>query len=152
LSDSEYARLLSEIWTDTEQPSRILNSWIELFTNPRLKREYLMSPEELAYYHALPDQVQIWRGAGHPCYARGISWTTDTYQAAWFAVRFARNEGSVRIFSVTVSRKAIIAYFSGGTESEVIIDPRSLGTVQGLPRTTAEITAADRRKQNREHA
>jgi hypothetical protein len=97
LDDAEYARLLGEVWTDTEVPGGNLRGWIKLFTNPRLRRELLMSPEELASYQALPDLVEIWRGVAQPRYARGISWTTDPDQAAWFAMRFA-GEGSGRIY------------------------------------------------------
>lgn len=89
LSDAEYARLLADAWIDAERPSRNLDSWIALFTAPRLQRELLMTPDELAHYRALSDPVRIWRGAGRPRYARGISWTTDADQAAWFAQRFA---------------------------------------------------------------
>jgi hypothetical protein len=146
LSDTEYARLLAKIWQDTELPSRILDSWIRLFTHPRLQREFLMTPKELAAYRALPDSVRIWRGVRWPRYARGISWTTDPDQAAWFAQRFASNDGG-RIYSVTVRRQAIIAYFA--RESEAILDPRSLGPLRAAPLTPAEIQAAANRRKGR---
>lgn len=148
LSDAEYARLLSLIWQDTELPGAILDSWIRLFTNPRLQREFLMTPEELSYYRALPDSVRIWRGARYPRYARGISWTTDPDQAAWFAQRFASKDGG-RIYSVTVGREAIIAYFAGRKESEVIVNPRSLGPLRAAPWTPAQIQAAANRCKER---
>jgi hypothetical protein len=47
LSDTEYGHMLAEVWQDTEWPSKNLHSWIQLFTNPRLRRELLMDPRRL---------------------------------------------------------------------------------------------------------
>jgi hypothetical protein len=146
LDEAEYGRLLRDVWQDAERPWRYLSEWIQLFTNPRLRREFLMIPEDLAFYNALPESVTIWRGCAAPRHARSISWTTDPDQAAWFAQRFSDKGG--RIYSIAVNREAIIAYFSDRSESEVIIDPRKLGPLRAAPWTEAEIrVAADRRSQ-----
>lgn len=52
-----------------------------------------MQPEDRAFYDALPDEIEVWRGwhSGNPVGSLGLSWSTDRAVAVWFARRF---EGS----------------------------------------------------------
>jgi len=120
VSDAEYWHLLAVVWTDTEGPTQHRRLWLDLFRCDRPGRHNLMTESERTFLEALPDPVTIYRGAPEKG-KRGISWTVDPERAAWFAVRFNIEEGHV--YSASVPKSRIFAYFEERDEREVVIDP-----------------------------
>jgi hypothetical protein len=52
-----------------------------------------------------------------------MSWTTDPDTAAWFAHRFGHRG---EVFTTTLAKRKILAYFDDRSEREVLIDPRRI--------------------------
>ena len=121
LSDTAYWKLLSEIWTDTENQWQNHEEWKELLSSARSSRHYLMNEEEFNLLQSLPDEVTIYRGCQPGINENGLSWTTDKAKAEFFAKRFSK-EGI--ILEKTISKSDIIALLTGRGESEVIYEER----------------------------
>lgn len=119
MRDAEYWQMLAHIWMDTEAPSRRKSLWLGLFGSRRNDRDQLMSRAEHAALAALPEVVQLYRGAP-PRFARGMSWTTDWHKARWFADRF--HNGGV-VYTARVAKAQFLAFLLGRGESEAVIDP-----------------------------
>jgi hypothetical protein len=122
MTDAQYWQMLGDLWTDTEVPGRWKGVWLGLFDSKRTNRHALMSPEEHAALAALPSRVQLYRGAP-PHYARGMSWTTDSGVAHWFANRF-QNGGVV--YTAKVEKSEFLGYFLARKEFEAVINPRNM--------------------------
>ena len=122
MSDSDYWATLREIWIDSEASSANRGVWLRLFASARKCREHLMESADHAAFAGLPDPVRIYRGGVLP---RGISWTTDTQCARFFAERFDFNGGG-EIFVTEVPRRKLLAYFVGCGEAEAVIDSRRI--------------------------
>ena len=130
MSDADYWKVLSEIWTDTECPNVYRKYWLSLFMSPRSRRDCLMSDEEHAALAILPDPIRIYRGA-EPKYRRGISWTTEANRAAWFADRNMRPLGRTpnenrMVFTAVIQKRKVLAHFLDRDEAEIVIDPRRI--------------------------
>jgi hypothetical protein len=121
LTDTQYWKLLSEIWTDTENQWQGLAKLKKLLASPRPNRHYLMNEEEFNLLQSLPDEVTIYRGCQPGINENGLSWTTDKAKAEFFAKRFSK-EGI--ILEKTISKSDIIALLTGRGESEVIYEER----------------------------
>jgi len=81
-----YWSILSQVWSAAEAPGiEEEMDWRALFADARPKRECLMGIDDKRAYERLPEVVRVYRGAGHPDFARGLSWTLDHEEAAWFA-------------------------------------------------------------------
>jgi hypothetical protein len=81
-----YWSILGQVWSAAEAPGIEEDvDWRSLFADPRPKRECLMGVDDKRAYKCLPEIVQVYRGAGHPDFVRGLSWTLDCEAAAWFA-------------------------------------------------------------------
>jgi len=81
-----YWSILGHVWSAAEAPGiEDEVDWRALFADPRPEREYLMGVDERRAYRRLPQIVHVYRGAGHPDFAQGLSWTLDYEEAAWFA-------------------------------------------------------------------
>jgi hypothetical protein len=81
-----YWSILGQVWSAAEAPDIEEDvNWRALFADPRPKREYLMDVDDKRAYECLPEIVQVYRGAGHPDFVLGLSWTRDYEEAAWFA-------------------------------------------------------------------
>lgn len=121
MTNREYWENLAWVWTDSE------NLWQygalpgALLCSQRPDRDYLMKPEERSFLNSLPEMVTIYRGHGKKN-RRGWSWTLSVQKARWFARRFAKSGWGVS--RMLVPRSAILAYFSGRGEYEVVIDRR----------------------------
>jgi hypothetical protein len=129
LPDADYWRLLREVWTDTEQPSRLREEWESLFhgedpeaweDEPRQGSALsACNAEELARYGSLPATVEVYRGFGHDGYERGISWTLDQETADSFARRFFPERPRVAV--ARVAKGLIDAVFLERGEQEVVV-------------------------------
>lgn len=89
----------------------------------------MMDEKELAFYEALPDEVELFRGCeinelnylkedSEDDSCMGISWTTDRGVAEFFAFRFGTDDRVV--VSTVVHKSRIITCFSPDTEKECI--------------------------------
>ena len=118
LDDKEYWNLLGSIWTDTENGWANLAQWKKFFKSKRAYRNYLMDWDEQMALDSLADTVTIYRGCQKGLNENGISWTLKRDKAEWFATRF-KQEGVV--LEKTISKRDIIAVFTGRNEFEVVI-------------------------------
>ncbi len=130
LSRSEFSQLLSEAWTRSENPNSDPNFTPDelLFMFKLADKETLMSEEDYRGYEALPQTITVYRGvtdinADNP---NALSWTTDRSVAEWFATRFGEHG---RVYEAEIDKKHIFAYFGGGDESEVVLDPKHLSDI-----------------------
>ena len=148
LPDADYWRLLREVWTDTEQPSRLREEWESLFmgehpedsdaplrqgTSGRRKALSACTAEERARYEGLPEVVEVYRGFGHEGGEHGISWALDREKAEYFARRFYPERPRVAV--ARVEKRLIDAVFLERGEQEVVItclglDPEQLEIVE----------------------
>lgn len=117
LLDTQYWRLLSEIWIDTENQWQNLGKWKELLSSDRSSRHYLMDEDEDNLLRSLPEKVTIYRGCLKGINETGLSWTLDKSKAKFFAKRFSKDG---IILEKKISKKDIVAVLTGRGESEVI--------------------------------
>ena len=61
---------------------------------------------------------------------KALSWTTSKKTAEWFSNRFQQGDGVV--YSATIDKKYVYAYFGGRNEDEVIVDPAKLEDLKEL--------------------
>ena len=119
LSDTDYWRLLSDIWIDTENQYAYLKEWKKLLGSKRSSRHYIMTEEDDNILRALPELVTIYRGCQKGLNEDGLSWTLDKAKAKFFANRFGKKG---IILERTVSKNDIVAVLTGRGESEVICE------------------------------
>lgn len=123
LTDTKYWNLLSYIWTDTENSYADYKKWRSLFSSERSSKHYLMNEEEDQLLRSLPDEVIIYRGCQKNLNENGLSWSLDKSKAEFFAYRF--NQKGI-ILEKKISKKDIIAVFTGRGEAEVIFNDTSI--------------------------
>jgi hypothetical protein len=117
LSDTDYWKLLSDVWIDTENQYAYLQEWKKLLASKRPNRHYMMTEDEDNIQRALPELVTIYRGCQKGINEDGLSWTLDKSKAKFFANRFGKKG---IILERTVSKNDIVAVLTGRGESEVI--------------------------------
>ena len=117
LSDTDYWKLLSDVWIDTENQYAYLKEWKKLLASKRPNRHYMMTEDEDNIQRALPELVTIYRGCQKGINEDGLSWTLDKSKAKFFANRFGKKG---IILERTVSKNDIVAVLTGRGESEVI--------------------------------
>lgn len=117
MEDADYWKLLSSIWTDTENSWQNFEMWNALLRSPRPERHNLMDEEELNHLASLPDEVVVYRGCVEGVNENGLSWTLDKTKAEFFANRFSKNG---IVLEKTINKDKIVAVFLGRNESEVI--------------------------------
>ena len=128
LSDKDYAQMLVEVWTGTENPNQDANvkieEWIRFFK--KAKKDLLMTEEELAIYNGFndTDEITIYRGVGHEREPYGLSWTANIATAQWFANRWGNRDAY--IFKTTCKKPDILAYFNRRKENELVVNVKNL--------------------------
>lgn len=118
LYDREYAKLLSDIWVDSEAPNVNHDTWVELFSDKAMRSRSLMEPHEVAALAKMPKVITVYRG-----YRRrrdGLSFTLSREKAEWFANRFGR---AGQVVTGTVAKRHVLAYLTGRNEDEVLVLP-----------------------------
>lgn len=145
LTDEQYWQRLRGVWQEVEVPGTDLEWWREMFTAERPGRETMMEDAEHATLAALPEQVEIYRGVGHPRYARGLSWTLARDEAVRFAGRAVEAGRAALVGEIaepavviaTVARADVIGLFDrDGGEREVVALPENV-TIKALSRLRA---------------
>jgi hypothetical protein len=153
VTDADYWETLGGLWIEAGSPRRDRSRLLGLFSSPRGERDHLMDASELARYRAFPPVVELYRGA-IPRYARGMSWTQDLEEAAWWAQRFAvggRFGAGGNLYQATVDRAAVLACFNERNESELVIDPRLLPPLRAMRWTREKLDGmAERVKQRKQ--
>jgi hypothetical protein len=122
LDDETYWSLLAELWVDSESIGQTADEWVEMLDSTRPGS--MMSPEEAEALAALPERIEVFRGAVEGVNEDGLSWTLDRERAEWFAGRFAA-EGDVPLVLVgEVARADVAALLTGRGEDEIVVrDP-----------------------------
>jgi hypothetical protein len=139
-----YWSILGQVWSAAEAPGiEDEVDWRALFADPRPNREYLMGVDERRAYARLPETVQVYRGAGHPDFARGLSWTLAHEEAVWFggyATMAVRRSGARQLLAAASAQEPCVAHGSvaradvvallgdgrGKAASEIIALPQSV--------------------------
>jgi hypothetical protein len=119
LSDTDYWKLLSAVWIDTENQYAYIEEWKRLLAAKRLNRHYMMDEEDDNILRSLPELVTIYRGCQKGINEDGLSWTLDKSKAKFFANRFGKKG---IILERTISKNDIVAVLTGRGESEVICE------------------------------
>ncbi len=130
LSSEEFSELLGMAWIcneyANEDPNVSRKTLLSHFKNADKKS--LMSKEEFEEYQELGDMVVVYRGASkeNKNQTKAFSWTTSFSKAKWFAERF----GSGVIYSATIDKDSIFAYFTRANENEIILDFNKLQNIK----------------------
>ena len=128
LSDEDYAQMLVEVWTGTENPNQDANvtipQWISFFK--KANKELLMTEAELKVYNSLSDteHIEIYRGVGRGREPYGLSWTANTETAQWFAKRWENTDAYM--FKTYCTKADVLAYFNCRGEDELVINIKNL--------------------------
>jgi len=117
LSDTDYWKLLSDIWIDTENQYAYLKEWKKLLGSKRSSRHYLMDEDEDNLLRSLSNEVTIYRGCQKGLNESGLSWTLDKSKAQFFANRFGKKG---IILERKIPKSDIVAVLMGRGEAEVI--------------------------------
>ena len=131
VSAEDFAELLRDSFTEMEQPNMDPNVSITQLKNyfKKCDKNTLMYEDELEAYNSLPDIVTVYRGVTsyNNKKIKVLSWTIDPEVAKWFAHRY-QEQGQV--YTATISKKNIFAYFGGRNEAEVVVDPSKLKDIK----------------------
>lgn len=121
MTDSQYWEMVGDVWTDSENIWQNYEEWLELLSDERPGREFMMSEEEREALASLPEEIEVYRGCHRELNEGGLSWTTDKERATWFAKRFAdHRDGEPLVIVGKVKRENVLAYFTGRSESEIV--------------------------------
>lgn len=102
-----YARAIYQCDTDEVENNLI----IEVFNG--LTKEMLMTDKELDFFRKLPEKITIYRGTNDDEKVPRFSWSLNRNIANRF------NQG--RLFTATVKKADIIAYFEDAGEEEIVM-------------------------------
>ena len=131
LGDSRYWKLLSDIWTNTENLWQNQQLWAECLTAERRYRSHMMDAEErLILRKAYLSEFTVYRGFSRPGMDQGLSWTSNPVVAKFFARRFVAVDESRYVAQGTVKRKNVIAYLDGRSEAEMVILPENVHDIK----------------------
>lgn len=121
LSKKDYAEYLANAWISEENPNMDSNVSISKAISmfKQCPKEYLMCEEDLAYYHALPEEIDVYRGVAQGRVKLGLSWTDDIEKAKWFQHRFGDDN---HLLHLKVKKKNVLAYFNTRGEKEIVLD------------------------------
>lgn len=130
LDKRDLSSILSECWIMVEYPNRDPNlskrEIVALFK--KCEPTVVMDKDELDAYNALPEVITIYRGIieKKAINIKGMSWTTKLETARWFAKRFGKRGV---VYSATIEKRYVYAYFFGRNEFETVVDPAKLQNV-----------------------
>ena len=123
LSKEEFSDLLGDAWVTSEYANLDENvtkkQLLKLFKSA--DKSKLMSEDELETFENFEDEIVVYRGvgSGNKNNIKALSWTTSFGKAKWFAERWGKGG---KIYSATISKENILAYFDRKNEDEVIVD------------------------------
>ncbi len=135
-SDKKYWKLLSSVWTDSENQFEHYQLLKLMLTCDRKHKECLMDLKDRAFLKKLPEtNIQIYRGysSEYPKKKDGMSWTLDRDKAVWFANRLLARGARPILLSGLADKKNVHAYFSDRNESEIVIFPEHVRNRKKIP-------------------
>lgn len=129
LSNEDYSKFLSTVWTYTEYPNNDTNvSTRELLSYfNKSDKNILMSKDELEAYNKLDDLIAVYRGVKPGAKVKALSWTTDKKVAKWFADRYEKNG---KVYKAVIDKKDVLAYFLNRNEYEVVVNYNKLKHIE----------------------
>lgn len=124
LSEKDFAKLLGEIWTISENPNCDLNVPLERTIGffEESNKEYLMDIEEFEIYSKLPDEFTVYRGVSKGRNPYGLSYSLDKSKAIWFQKRFADSKNPGQLITRKVKKEDVLAVFTRRGEDEIVIN------------------------------
>ena len=138
ISKEDLSALLRSIWMRIEfvsdNPVYTKDQFVRLFR--KCDPQTLMEPDEYEAYQSFPDTLEIYRGVRKDSKkVEGMSWTTNKSVAYWFADRFAGKASSGDVYKAVINKRDVLAYFTGRTEDEVVVDTKGLRSIEKQHRT-----------------
>lgn len=106
IPDAEFLPLILEVYVDSENARENFDEWEDLLYP-------LTGTDPWNTLAALKEPITVYRGG----VKQGFSWTTSLETAKWFAGRF---DGTGDIWTATVAKSDIVAYYDGRNEREII--------------------------------
>lgn len=127
----KYWELLRDIWIDSENIYQNEEGWQNLLTDPRPGRRAMMTKEEkAALAKDFDDEITVYRGFHIEGRSRGLSWSTNSITAKFFARRLAMEGDTPMLATGTVSRSDVIAFFDGRSETEIVVLPENVRNIE----------------------
>lgn len=122
LSNKQYWRLVSDVWSDSDNIWQNLEEWRELWNERRPCKHHAMDATERKTFTRLPREITIYRGflEGHS--ADGISWSLDRNKAIWFAKRYTHFDLPHVLLTARAYKPDAHAMLLSRNENEVVID------------------------------
>ena len=131
ISEKEFPKFLRIAFTSMEKPNMDPNVSVKQLTHyfKQCDPKLLMNEEEFKLYKGLPDTVTVYRGVTpyNEKNLKVLSWTTDPETAAWFAKRYGQQG---KIYTASIQKRHIFAYFNCRNEKEVIVNPNRLQNIR----------------------
>lgn len=121
LDDKEYWKLLSQVYTDSENIYQFYEDWDELLCSGRKDKSAFMDNEEIKFLNTLPDEFIVYRGYLHEESEFGFSWTLDKERAIWFSNRGDSTGNGSFVSELKIKKTDVFAYKSSRNESEIIL-------------------------------
>jgi hypothetical protein len=131
LNAADLQYLLAEVWSDAEWPEAALGTaaWVAMF--------------RIAHYPTPNQPLTIYRGA-IARYRTRMAWTTDIDRARWFAQRPRPSDArNAYVYSTVVEPSSVLCAIDevcadgGRHEGEIVVDPRTLGTINRVEPATS---------------
>ena len=133
LSQEDFSRLLADVWVNSEYANSDANVNKNTILNffKKADKKYLMTESEYDTLSNLGDVVTIYRGVTprNKRNIKALSWTLSRSKARWFANRFGQGG---EVYSATIDKSNIYAYFDSRNEAEVIVDPKHLKNISRI--------------------
>jgi hypothetical protein len=117
MTDEQFWRMVSEVWTDSKNHSQKI--WQGIWLTERPHREQVMTQNEHQELSRLPDSLTIYQVYQNPPAIQSLSWNLSREQARKTASRF-----TPLLATTQVAKKSVQAYFDQG---EVVVLPDHLG-------------------------
>lgn len=113
------AKLILEVWSDTEFPWQSADEWMSIFEQVTHKEMIAaLDSDERAKRDGLDEYVTLYRGVSGPESFR-FSWTLDKDRAEWFSERFKGENPRVLTTSAAVSE--LVGPLMGRGENEMLM-------------------------------
>ena len=131
LSTEEFSDLLGDAWVTSEYANLDANvskqQLLKLFKSA--DKSKLMSEDELETFEDLDDEIVVYRGVGslNKNNIKALSWTTSFGKAKWFSERYGKGG---KIYTATINKENVLAYFDRKNEDEVIVDFTALQNIK----------------------
>jgi hypothetical protein len=124
IPEDQLAKLILEVWSDTEFPHICFEQWAVIFASTTHGRFMAaLDKSERGFYGRLPAEVTVYRGIGketEPSWLAeiGFSWTLNKEKAEWFSHRFG---GDGRVVTKVIPKNLLVGPLTGRSEDEMLL-------------------------------